>query len=127
VQLQGYVQAHNYAPGGYLQEFAVQVVRQSNGYDSVTLYPENTCQDPYGSCAGSGLAPKTLWVTQTGDGGCGATEYMALDDNAYDGIASVILTDYSRSSCSEHYDGALTLVVNYANGAQDWLTGYRTY
>ncbi len=126
VQLEGYVQSQNYRDGR-LNDYAVQVTQQANGFESVTLYPETTCRDPYYGCGGGReRTPVTLWVSERGDVGCGAIEYVAVEDNAYTGVSSVVLTDRSRSYCGDRYRDALTLVVNYSNGGQEYMTGYRT-
>ncbi len=100
-------------------------MQQSNGFESITLYPETSCRDPYYGCPGGDRTPVTLWVSERTDIGCGAVEYVAVEDNAYTGVSSVVLTDHSRTHCGDYYRDALTLVVNYNGGGQEWLTGYR--
>jgi hypothetical protein len=96
---------------------------------TLTIYPQEVCQDPAGCPPLETPPPSRLLVTsETGDA-CGVKRVTAVAYEPETPIASITLMDYSRYYCDEPVAyGELTATVTHASGfTEPNLAGNRTY
>jgi hypothetical protein len=109
------IERHYYAAGG--------------AQTTLTLYPQEVCQDPNGCPPLETPPPSRLLVTSETADSCGVKQVTAVAYEDGPPISSIRLTDYSRYYCDEPVAyGELTATVTHASGfAEPNLAGNRTY